>query len=64
MVLLGMSGMLANASFLCSLVSCWSNSLDNALRRHTEKSTPHWFSIYQMMERYLEEQKTPEDTGT
>ncbi|CAL8311820.1 unnamed protein product [Lota lota] len=43
-------------------LSCWSNSLDNASRRHTERSTPHWFSVYQMMERYLEEQRTPEDT--
>ncbi|KAJ3606919.1 hypothetical protein NHX12_026435, partial [Muraenolepis orangiensis] len=42
-------------------LSCWSNSLDNALRRHTEKTTPHWFSIYQMMERYLEEHGTTQD---
>ncbi|KAJ8409756.1 hypothetical protein AAFF_G00218150 [Aldrovandia affinis] len=36
-------------------LSCWSSSLDNALRRHTEKSTKHWFSIYQLIERYLQE---------
>uniref|UniRef100_A0A3Q2D7A0 Midasin n=1 Tax=Cyprinodon variegatus TaxID=28743 RepID=A0A3Q2D7A0_CYPVA len=37
---------------------CWSSSLDNALKRHTEKSTKHWFSLYQLVERYLEEQRT------
>ncbi|XP_061563343.1 midasin [Cololabis saira] len=37
-------------------LSCWSNSLDNALKRHTEKSTKHWFSLYQLVERYLQEQ--------
>uniref|UniRef100_M4AJ01 Midasin n=1 Tax=Xiphophorus maculatus TaxID=8083 RepID=M4AJ01_XIPMA len=35
---------------------CWSSSLDNALKRHTEKSTKHWFSLYQLVERYLQEQ--------
>ncbi|XP_067097253.1 midasin [Osmerus mordax] len=38
-------------------LSCWSSSLDNALKRHTEKSTKHWFSLYQLIERYLEEQR-------
>lgn len=47
----------ASCPFMCS---CWSSSLDNAIKRHTEKSTKHWFSIYQLVERYLEEQK---DTG-
>ncbi|XP_032398227.1 midasin [Etheostoma spectabile] len=37
-------------------LSCWSSSLDNAKKRHTEKSTKHWFSIYQLVGRYLEEQ--------
>ncbi|KAF0023084.1 hypothetical protein F2P81_023714 [Scophthalmus maximus] len=32
-------------------------NLDNAMKRHTEKSTKHWFSIYQLVERYLEEQR-------
>uniref|UniRef100_A0A8C3A4E5 Midasin n=1 Tax=Cyclopterus lumpus TaxID=8103 RepID=A0A8C3A4E5_CYCLU len=41
-------------------LNCWSSSLDNAVKRHTEKSTKHWFSIYQLVERYLEEQKTDE----
>uniref|UniRef100_A0A3P8RPW4 Midasin n=1 Tax=Amphiprion percula TaxID=161767 RepID=A0A3P8RPW4_AMPPE len=36
---------------------CWSSSLDNAMKRHTEKSTKHWFSVYQLVERYLEEQR-------
>ncbi|XP_042084236.1 midasin isoform X2 [Haplochromis burtoni] len=39
-------------------LSCWSRSLDNAMKRHTEKSTKHWFSVYQLLERYLEEQRT------
>uniref|UniRef100_A0A3B3CZB6 Midasin n=1 Tax=Oryzias melastigma TaxID=30732 RepID=A0A3B3CZB6_ORYME len=37
---------------------CWSNSLDNAMIRHSQKSSRHWFSIYQLVERYLEEQRT------
>ncbi|XP_034383470.1 midasin isoform X2 [Cyclopterus lumpus] len=45
-------------------LNCWSSSLDNAVKRHTEKSTKHWFSIYQLVERYLEEQKTDANTGT
>nr|XP_046228345.1 midasin isoform X2 [Scatophagus argus] len=44
-------------------LSCWSSSLDNAMKRHTEKSTKHWFSIYQLVERYLEEQRMGADTG-
>ncbi|KAM4713456.1 midasin isoform 2-T2 [Anableps anableps] len=44
-------------------LNCWSSSLDNALKRHTEKSTKHWFSIYQLVERYLEEQRTEANTG-
>uniref|UniRef100_A0A3Q3NKD3 Midasin n=1 Tax=Labrus bergylta TaxID=56723 RepID=A0A3Q3NKD3_9LABR len=40
---------------------CWSSSLDNAMKRHTQKSTKHWFSIYQLVERYLEEQRTDEE---
>ncbi|XP_058881826.1 midasin isoform X1 [Acipenser ruthenus] len=38
-------------------LNCWSGSLDNALKRHREKSTKHWFSIYQLVETYLQEQK-------
>ncbi|OBS65843.1 hypothetical protein A6R68_05617, partial [Neotoma lepida] len=30
-------------------------SLDNTMRRHTEKSTKHWFSIYQMLEKHMQE---------
>uniref|UniRef100_A0A8D3BW26 Midasin n=1 Tax=Scophthalmus maximus TaxID=52904 RepID=A0A8D3BW26_SCOMX len=41
-------------------LNCWSSSLDNAMKRHTEKSTKHWFSIYQLVERYLEEQRMEE----
>ncbi|XP_054474709.1 midasin [Anoplopoma fimbria] len=43
-------------------LNCWSSSLDNAMKRHTEKSTKHWFSIYQLVERYLEEHRTDANT--
>lgn len=51
-------------SFFLRLNSCWSSSLDNALKRHTERSTKHWFSLYQLVERYLEEQRMDTSTGT
>ncbi|XP_053499982.1 midasin [Ictalurus furcatus] len=38
-------------------LNCWSSSLDNALRRHAENSNKHWFSIYQLIERYLQEKR-------
>uniref|UniRef100_A0A665VA47 Midasin n=1 Tax=Echeneis naucrates TaxID=173247 RepID=A0A665VA47_ECHNA len=44
-------------------LSCWSSSLDNAMRRCTENSTKHWFSIYQLVERYLEEQRMETNTS-
>ncbi|RVE63485.1 hypothetical protein OJAV_G00136730 [Oryzias javanicus] len=31
--------------------------------RHSQKSSRHWFSIYQLVERYLEEQRTENDAG-
>ncbi|XP_067386141.1 midasin isoform X2 [Emydura macquarii macquarii] len=37
-------------------LNCWSVSLDNTMKRHIEKSTKHWFSIYQMIEKYMQEQ--------
>ncbi|NXJ78761.1 MDN1 protein, partial [Trogon melanurus] len=37
-------------------LSCWSVSLDNIMKQHVEKSTKHWFSIYQMIEKYVQEQ--------
>ncbi|XP_039980712.1 midasin isoform X5 [Xiphias gladius] len=43
-------------------LNCWSSSLDNAMKRQTEKSTKHWFSIYQLVERYLEEQRMEANT--
>lgn len=33
------------------------------MKRHTEKSTKHWFSIYQLVERYLDEQRMEANTG-
>uniref|UniRef100_A0A674DWW2 Midasin n=1 Tax=Salmo trutta TaxID=8032 RepID=A0A674DWW2_SALTR len=42
-------------------LNCWSSSLDNALKRHTERSTKHWFSLYQLVERYQEEQRMEGD---
>ncbi|XP_028858240.1 midasin [Denticeps clupeoides] len=38
-------------------LNCWSCSLDNAMQRHAGKSTKHWFSIHQLLERYLLEQR-------
>ncbi|XP_010150908.1 PREDICTED: midasin, partial [Eurypyga helias] len=37
-------------------LKCWSVSLDNIMKQHVEKSTKHWFSIYQMIEKYVQEQ--------
>ncbi|XP_044531325.1 midasin [Gracilinanus agilis] len=37
-------------------LNCWSTSLDNTMKRHMEKSTKHWFSIYQMLEKHMQEQ--------
>ncbi|XP_071597429.1 midasin [Heliangelus exortis] len=36
-------------------LNCWSVSLDNIMKQHVEKSTKHWFSIYQMIEKYIQE---------
>ncbi|KAM4694301.1 midasin [Discoglossus pictus] len=41
-------------------LNCWSLSLDNTLMRHAQKSTKHWFSIYQLVENYLEEKQEQE----
>uniref|UniRef100_A0A672UTE4 Midasin n=1 Tax=Strigops habroptila TaxID=2489341 RepID=A0A672UTE4_STRHB len=38
------------------IIHCWSVSLDNIMKQHVEKSTKHWFSIYQMIEKYVQEQ--------
>lgn len=43
--------------------SCWSSSLDNAMKRHTEKSNKHWFSIYQLINKYLQDQRLAAPTG-
>ncbi|XP_067841398.1 midasin [Heptranchias perlo] len=37
-------------------LNCWSSSLNNVMKRHMAKSTKHWFSIYQLIEKYLQEQ--------
>ncbi|XP_049611993.1 midasin isoform X4 [Syngnathus scovelli] len=44
-------------------LNCWSSSLDNAVERHTEKSTKHWFSIYQLLTKYLEDHMMNANTG-
>lgn len=56
------------ASFFTSLPSfivssCWSVSLDNIMKQHVEKSTKHWFSIYQMIEKYVQEQTEANTEG-
>ncbi|XP_068087248.1 midasin [Hyperolius riggenbachi] len=38
-------------------LKCWSLNLDNAMSRHAKKSNKHWFSIYQMMEKYMESEE-------
>lgn len=38
-------------------LNCWSSSLDNALKRHAENSIKHWFSIYQLIEKYLQDSR-------
>lgn len=43
--------------------SCWSVSLDNIMKQHVEKSTKHWFSIYQMIEKYVQEQTEANTEG-
>ncbi|XP_040839706.1 midasin isoform X2 [Ochotona curzoniae] len=42
-------------------LNCWSMSLDNILKHHTEKSTRHWFSIYQMLEKHMQEQNEEQE---
>ncbi|XP_069561962.1 midasin [Brachyistius frenatus] len=44
-------------------LNCWSSSLDSAADRCTKRSTKHWFSIYQLVGKYLEEQKEEVNTG-
>lgn len=39
-------------------------SLDNTMKRHTEKSTKHWFSIYQMLEKHMQEQTEEQEGNT
>ncbi|XP_028903180.1 midasin isoform X2 [Ornithorhynchus anatinus] len=43
-------------------LNCWSLSLDNTMKKHMEKSSKHWFSLYQMLEKYMQEQ-TEEKEG-
>uniref|UniRef100_A0A672UXL9 Midasin n=1 Tax=Strigops habroptila TaxID=2489341 RepID=A0A672UXL9_STRHB len=45
-------------------LNCWSVSLDNIMKQHVEKSTKHWFSIYQMIEKYVQEQTEHMDLKT
>uniref|UniRef100_A0A663DUU3 Midasin n=1 Tax=Aquila chrysaetos chrysaetos TaxID=223781 RepID=A0A663DUU3_AQUCH len=45
-------------------LNCWSVSLDNIMKQHVEKSTKHWFSIYQMIETYVQEQTEQMDLKT
>uniref|UniRef100_A0A8D2MCK3 Midasin n=1 Tax=Zonotrichia albicollis TaxID=44394 RepID=A0A8D2MCK3_ZONAL len=45
-------------------LNCWSVSLDNIMKQHVEKSTKRWFSIYQMIEKYVQEQTEQMDLKT
>nr|DBA26506.1 TPA: hypothetical protein GDO54_010752 [Pyxicephalus adspersus] len=42
-------------------LNCWSLSLDNAANPHAKKSNKHWFSIYQLIEKYLESDKEQDE---
>lgn len=42
-------------------LNCWSLSLDNTMKRHAEKSHRHWFSIYQLLEDYLQVEQEQEN---
>uniref|UniRef100_A0A803SWY9 Midasin n=1 Tax=Anolis carolinensis TaxID=28377 RepID=A0A803SWY9_ANOCA len=44
-------------------LSCWSASLDNTMKHHSEKSMKHWFSVYQMIEKYRQEQTEKKTEG-
>ncbi|NXN90988.1 MDN1 protein, partial [Rhinopomastus cyanomelas] len=44
-------------------LNCWSVSLDNIMKQHVQKSTRHWFSIYQMIEKYIQEQTEANTEG-
>ncbi|XP_011610045.2 midasin isoform X2 [Takifugu rubripes] len=44
-------------------LNCWSSSLDNVMRQHAKKASSHWFSLYQLMERYLEEESSTSDSA-
>ncbi|XP_077366934.1 midasin isoform X3 [Festucalex cinctus] len=44
-------------------LNCWSSSLDNAVKRHTEKSMKHWFSIYQLLTKYLDDRIKDANSG-
>ncbi|XP_064411298.1 midasin [Latimeria chalumnae] len=37
-------------------LNCWSTSLDNTLKRYVQKSSKHWFSVHQLVEKYLQDQ--------
>lgn len=41
--------------YFLTVFSCWSVSLDNVMKKHVEKSTKRWFSVYQMIEKYVQE---------
>ncbi|XP_069462584.1 midasin isoform X2 [Ambystoma mexicanum] len=45
-------------------LNCWSFGLDNAMERHAFKSTRHWFTIYQLIENYMQEQCEENAEGT
>ncbi|XP_062980947.1 midasin [Elgaria multicarinata webbii] len=38
-------------------LNCWSVSLDNTMKHHVEKSMKPWLSVYQMIEKYRQDQR-------
>ncbi|XP_051781409.1 midasin isoform X2 [Erpetoichthys calabaricus] len=42
-------------------LNCWTESLDNTLKKHSENSAKHWFPIYQLLESHLQQQRNQEN---
>lgn len=61
----GLSYKALNFTFFFSsdVFSGWSASLDNVMKQYTEKSMKHWFSLYQMVEKYQQEQSEKKIEG-
>ncbi|KAG8456773.1 hypothetical protein GDO86_002525, partial [Hymenochirus boettgeri] len=43
-------------------LNCWSLGLDNCMERHVQKAMSHWFSLYQLVEKYMQEEQDQESS--